>query len=296
MTSKCILITPAHNEAALIEATCQSIAAQTLGSLKWIVVDDSSSDETSTIVDRYRKTYPDRIELISIVRTPGRDFRNKVRAFEAGLVRARELGYQYLGNLDADISFAPDYYASLVNYLELHPRVGIVGGLVESRIDGQFVPQSLAEGSVAGAVQLFRSACFDDVGGYRALPLGGVDAAAEIVARMKGWEVRTLQHIRVLEHRRTGTALVSPLRARVHEGRRMHSLGYSPQFFFARCIRRSLEKPRLLGSLAALYGFVSAILQRAPHVLPPEVVKYLRKEQNLKLLKLLRINAPSRVA
>jgi glycosyltransferase involved in cell wall biosynthesis len=296
VTSKCILITPAHNAAALIEATCQSIAAQTLDSLKWIVVDDSSSDETSSIVDRYRKTYPNRIELISRVRTPGRDFRNKVRAFEAGLARARELGYQYLGNLDADISFAPDYYATLVNYLELNPRVGIVGGLVESRIGGKFVPQSLAEGSVAGAVQLFRSACFDDIGGYRPLPLGGIDAAAEIISRIKGWEVRTLQLIRVLEHRRTGTAVVSPLKARVHEGRRMHSLGYSFPFFCARCVRRSLEKPRLLGSLAALYGFVGAIVQRAPHVLPPEVVKYLRKEQNLKLLNFLRINASSRVA
>lgn len=290
MTYKCIIVTPAHNEEAFIEKTCESIAAQTLRSLKWIVVDDASSDSTSSIVERYQRAHPDRIELLRANRPPGRDFRNKVRAFELGLARARELGYEYIGNLDADISLQPDYYATMLQHLEADPQLGIAGGMVASMIDGKFVSQGVALDSVAGAVQLFRRQCFEQIGGYKALPLGGIDAAAEITARMHGWKTRTFAEVQVLEYRRTGTANAHPLRARMREGQRLYSLGYGLPFFVVRCVRRCLEKPRIIGSLAALYGYVRAALSRDPHVLPAQVVAYLRREQRRKLLRLLRLS------
>jgi len=280
---RCILITPAHNEEAFIQETCESIAAQTLESLKWIVVDDASSDRTADIVARYQHAHPDRIELLRVTRAPGRDFRNKVRAFEVGAIRARQLGFEFIGNLDADISLKPDYYATMVACLEAQPKLGVVGGMVCTNIEGNFVSQRVSTDSVAGAVQLFKRACFEEIGGYCPLPLGGIDAAAEITARMKGWEVRTLAEVSVLENRRTGTALVSPLQARVREGKRLYSLGYSLPFFLVRCVRRSLERPKLIGSLAALTGFLGCLLRREPHVLSPEVIDFLRREQRTKL-------------
>ena len=128
--------------------------------------------------------------------------------------------------------------------------------MVSSCIDGRFVSQDVSLDSVAGAVQLFRRECFEDIGGYLALPMGGIDAAAEIMARQCGWKVRTFPDFRVLEHRRTGTATANPLVARIREGRRLHSLGYGFMFFLMRCVRRSMEQPRVVGSLAALYGYL----------------------------------------
>jgi hypothetical protein len=90
----------------------------------------------------------------------------------------------------------------------------------------------------------------------------------------------------VLEHRRTGSAAGAPLRARLREGRRLYALGYTFSFFAARCVRRALERPAVLGSASAMVGYVAAALRRDPRSLPSEVVTYLRSEQRRKLVRL----------
>jgi poly-beta-1,6-N-acetyl-D-glucosamine synthase len=282
-----VLITAAHNEGAFIARTCESVLAQTLRPLRWIVVDDASSDDTGAIVSRYRTAHPGRIELVRMERPPGRDFGNKIRAFEHGLARVVELPFAFVGNLDADIELPRDYYARMLAHFRNHPRLGIAGGMVHSSIDGQYVAQNVAPDSVAGAVQLFRRECFEEIGGYLPLRQGGVDAAAEIMARQKGWRVRTFADVAVREHRRTGTATGSPLSARRREGARLHALGYRWSFFLARCLRRSLEPPAVIGSLTALYGYIGSALRREPVVLPEDAIAYLRDEQRRKMLRTL---------
>jgi biofilm PGA synthesis N-glycosyltransferase PgaC len=282
-----VLITAAHNEAAFIARTCESVLAQTRPPLRWIVVDDASSDETGTIVDRYRAAHPGLIELVRMDRPPGRDFGNKVRAFDHGLARVGQSPFAFVGNLDADIELPPDYYAQMLTHFRNDSRLGIAGGMVHSSIDGAYVAQNVAPDSVAGAVQLFRRECFESVGGYLPLRHGGIDAAAEIMARQKGWRVRTFADIAVHEHRRTGTASSDPLSARRREGARFYSLGYQWTFFLARCIRRSLERPRVIGSLTALYGYLVSAVRGDPVVLPRDALEFLRDEQRRKLLRLL---------
>jgi biofilm PGA synthesis N-glycosyltransferase PgaC len=282
-----VLITAAQDEQAFIERTCISVVSQSLPPLRWIVVDDASSDGTAAIVERYRQAHPGLIELLQVRREGGRDFRNKVRAFEAGWARARQLPFTHVGNLDADIELAPDYYARMLSHFGNDRCLGIAGGMVHSCIAGAYVAQNVASDSVAGAVQLFRRECFEAVGGYLPLRLGGIDAAAEIMARQKGWRVRTFADIQVLEHRRTGTATAHPLAARRREGARLHSLGYRWLFFLARCIRRSLDRPRVIGSLAALYGYLVSAARGDPLVLPRDTLAYLKHEQRGKLLRLL---------
>lgn len=282
-----VLITAAHDEAAFVARTCESVLAQTPAPLRWIVVDDASSDGTGAIIERYRAAHPGLIELVRVEREPGRDFRNKVRAFERGLAHARQLPFTYVGNLDADIELPSDYYARMLAHFSNDPGLGIAGGMVHSRIDASYVAQNVALDSVAGAVQLFRRECFEAVGGYLPLRQGGIDAAAEIMARQKGWRVRTFTDIAVFEHRRTGTATARPLAARRREGARFYSLGYQWTFFLARCIRRSLERPRVIGSLTALYGYLVSAVRGDPVVLPRDALEFLRDEQRRKLLRLL---------
>ena len=47
------LITPARNEEAFIEKTIESMLNQTLLPVKWVIVDDASTDKTHEIVSRY---------------------------------------------------------------------------------------------------------------------------------------------------------------------------------------------------------------------------------------------------
>jgi len=279
-----VIITPAHNEEAFIEETIRSMISQTVRPLRWIVVNDNSLDRTGEIVQRYASENGF-IQLVDIKRSGERHFGNKVSAFNRGLSEAQRLDYRFIGNIDADISLPKDYFEKILREFDLDPNLGIVGGMVFSKIGDRFVNQNVALDSVAGAVQLFRRDCFEQIGGYLALPLGGIDAAAEIMARMKRWKVHTCPDLTVFEHRRTGSAKASPLGARVREGRRLYSLGYGLLFFSLRCIYRALEPPKCVGSGAAFLGFLLGLLRRDPIVLPPEVVTFLRTEQRDKLLR-----------
>lgn len=281
------IVTAAHNEAAFIERTCASMAAQLVRPCRWIIVDDASSDDTPRLLAAFAAAHPGWVEVVRMQRTPGRDFRHKVNAFNLGLTRAQDAGFDFIGNLDADIELPAGYYATMLKHFALEPALGIAGGVVHSCIDGLYVDQKIAADSVAGAVQLFRRECFERIGGYRPLVQGGIDAAAEILARHAGWTVRNFPEVAVLEHRRTGSAAGAPLRARLREGRRLYALGYAFSFFAARCVRRALERPPVLGSATAMLGYVAAALRRDPRSLPSEVVTYLRSEQRRKLARLL---------
>lgn len=282
-----VIITPAHNEEALIEKTIHSMMSQTVRPLKWVVVNDNSTDRTGEIVQRYAAENSF-IQLINMRQTGERNFGNKVRAFNRGLNEVRNIDYRFIGNIDADISLEENYFERLLHEFDSDPKLGIAGGMVSSYIDNKFVSQNVALDSVAGAVQLFRRECFEQIGGYLALSLGGIDSAAEIIARMKGWKVRTFPEISVLEHRRTGSATARPVASRVKEGIRCHSLGYSFLFMCMRCLYRLRDRPIVIGSVATLFGFVKGMIKGNPIVLPRNVVGYLRAEQRGKLVSILK--------
>jgi glycosyltransferase involved in cell wall biosynthesis len=282
-----IIITPAHNEEAFIERTIESMISQIVRPSRWVVVNDASKDRTGEIVSQYVRRY-DFIKLVNVDRKDGRNFGNKVAAFNRGLESIQDCHYEYLGNLDADISFSADYFANLLARFDSDLRLGVGGGMVHTYVNGEFVSQNVSPDSVAGAVQLFRRACFEQIEGYTALPYGGIDAAAEIAARMMGWNVRTFAELPVSEHRRTGTAIAGPLEARLKEGRRFHSLGYGFFFYSLRCAYRSLERPKIIGSVLAILGYLWSWIRREPIALSPEVARYLKAEQRGKLLRLLR--------
>src|ERR1039457_7077311 len=149
-----VIITPAHNEAAFIEKTIASVTSQTVPPRKWVLVDDASTDSTGEIMRGYaaRCCF---MEVVKVARVAGRDFRNKVRAFNEGLTRTRGLACEFIGNLDADISMEPDYFKRIVHEFRKNPRLGIAGGMVHSYHGDEFISQEVSLDSVAGAVQLF---------------------------------------------------------------------------------------------------------------------------------------------
>ena len=110
---KYVLISPARNEAAFIEKTLAAMAAQTLPPERWVIVDDGSTDQTAKLVESYAKRYP-WMELIRRTKQVNRSFASKVETFNIGLERVRSLEFDVLGNLDADLSFEPDYLEFLM--------------------------------------------------------------------------------------------------------------------------------------------------------------------------------------
>ena len=118
-----VLITPARNEAAYIEATIQSMIAQTVLPLRWVIVSDGSTDGTDEIVEKYMPGRP-WLELVKLPPRAERNFAAKVLAFRAGYERVKDLPYEVIGNIDADVSFPADYFAFLLERFEELPDLG----------------------------------------------------------------------------------------------------------------------------------------------------------------------------
>src|SRR5881397_3520186 len=110
---KYVLITPARNEAQFIELTIKSVIAQTVLPLKWVIVNDGSTDGTDEIVKKYAASLP-WIELVRMPERRERHFAGKVHAFNAGYAKVRDLDYGVIGNLDGDVSFDEDYFEFLL--------------------------------------------------------------------------------------------------------------------------------------------------------------------------------------
>ena len=276
------LITPARNEESFIEQTILSVCSQTVKPKKWIIVSDGSTDRTEEIVNSYIVNNKF-IYLISSSRSGKANFGSKVKAFSEGYNRIKNLNYEYIGNLDADISFSPNYFKNILHEFERNNNLGIAGGIIQERIKGVVVDQNISLNSVAGAVQLFRRKCFEQIGGYIPMRYGGIDAAAEIIARMHGWETLTFPNLKVFHNGKVLTGSNNLIVTRFYQGFTNYLLGYHPVFQIASCIIRVKEEPIFLGSISSLFGYYWAFMRRYKMKLPVEAIKYLRAEQIMRL-------------
>lgn len=119
-----VLITPARNEEAFIAKTIESVIDQTVLPMKWVIVDDGSTDKTPDIVSRYLARHP-WIEMVQRPQRLDRSFAAKVQAFNAGFEKVKGLRYEIIGNLDADISFEKDHFEFLLGKFSENPRLGV---------------------------------------------------------------------------------------------------------------------------------------------------------------------------
>ena len=109
---KYVLITPAKNEEKFIELTINSIIAQTQLPLKWVIVNDGSTDSTRDIILRFKDKYSF-IQLLDNPQNINRNFGQKAHAFNNGYKLLSSYKFSYVGNLDADVSFDNDYFEQL---------------------------------------------------------------------------------------------------------------------------------------------------------------------------------------
>ena len=278
---KYVLITPAHNEEAFIEKTLASMIAQTLLPERWIIVDDGSTDKTAEIVDSYVEHYP-WIELVLRPEQLHRSFAGKVHAFNVGLERAQSLGFEVIGNLDADLSFDAEYMEFLIGKFAEDPRLG-VAGTPFTEDGGYDTARDSFEGEnhVAGGCQLFRRHCFADVGGYIPNPAGGIDWIAVTTARMKGWRTRSFLEKRFHHHRTLGTAGRSGMAASFSYGEKDYYLGGSPVWQLFRVAYRGTKQP--IDGLALLSGYCWAAIRRMERPVSGELMRFHRREQMKKL-------------
>lgn len=272
------LITPARNEAQFIELTIKSVIAQTVRPILWVVVSDGSTDATDDIVRRYSATHP-WIDLIRMPERRERHFAGKVSAFNAGYDRLKELDYDAIGSLDADISFDDDYFFFLLCKLIGDPTLGLVGTPFKDTLDQTYDYRFVSIEHVSGACQLFRRECFEQIGGYVPVKGGGIDHIAVITARMKGWKTRTFPEKVCLHHRAMGTAQRSTLVARFRFGMQDYALGGHPIWELFRAAYQMTRRPLVIGGLTLGAGYVWAAIRRRERPVSAALIAFRRREQ-----------------
>jgi glycosyltransferase involved in cell wall biosynthesis len=280
---KYVLITPSRNEAHLIEKTLESVMYQTVLPLKWVIVNDGSTDATADIVGMYAARHS-WIELVNRPARKERHFAGKVHAFNAGLERVKQLPYEIIGNLDADVSLESDHFEFLLSKFSQDSRLG-VAGTVFTEPDGYNSAVDSFEGQtyVSGQCQLFRRQCFEEIGGYVPSKIGGIDWMAVTTARMIGWNTRSFREKSFLHHRILGTAERGVIGSNFAYGKKDYVLGGHPLWQVFRCAYRMTKRPYLVGGAALFAGYCVAFLTRAGRPVSRDLMRFHRSEQMLKL-------------
>lgn len=285
---KYVLITPAHNEEAFIAKTIESMIAQIVPPERWVIVDDGSRDRTAEIVQNYVVRFP-WIELVRRSPRLDRSFAGKVHAFNVGLQRVQAIQFDVLGNLDADLSFEPDYLEFLTQKFAETPDLGVAGTPFTEDGGYDSARDSFeGENHVAGGCQLFRRQCFEEIGGYIPNHAGGIDWIAVTTARMKGWKTRSFAEKRFHHYRALGTAGRSGMASSFSYGEKDYYLGNSPVWQLFRVLYRLTKPPVFVDGAALFSGYCWAAVRRIKRPVSRELLKFHRREQMKKLRAILR--------
>jgi len=281
--SKYVLLSAARNEDNYIEQTIQAVIAQSYRPVQWLIVSDGSTDRTDDIVQWYalRNSF---MKLLRIQPDPERNFGSKARAINTGYDQFKAIPHDFIGILDVDVVFGCDYYKKIIHHMEKRPDLGIAGGILYDSWKGRFIRQNTnIRWSVSGPIQMFRRCCWEQIGGYLNIR-GGIDSAAEVMARMHGWKIRTIPELSVIHLRRTGIEKHGLLGALFFQGITDYELGYHPLFYILRSSRRITKQPQILGASLNLAGFLWACLRRNKRKVNRNFVRFLRREQMERLV------------
>lgn len=168
---KVSVITPAYNAGKYIRETIESILNQTFSEFEFIIIDDCSTDNTWEIIHEYEKR-DSRIRAIKNETNLGiAGNRNKGIRLAQG---------EYIVWQDADDISIPTRIERQLRYMEVHPRVGIVGGFLEffsdngsssgmrkyCETDSELRKNIFRYSPVAQPAAMIRKQCLDEVGEY----------------------------------------------------------------------------------------------------------------------------------
>jgi biofilm PGA synthesis N-glycosyltransferase PgaC len=274
--TKYVIITPARDEEAHIEKTIRAVSGQSVQPRQWIIVDDGSCDKTGEILDHAARGHP----WITVLHRSNRGFRQAgggvIAAFNDGCALMDCQEWEFLIKLDADLSFAPDYFERCFAEFERDLGLGIGGGGIYHIESGALKLESGPIFHVRGATKIYRRACWENLGGLVVAP--GWDTIDEVKANMLGWRTRTFLDLQVSHHRFTGSA-DGGWKDSVKNGFANYVTGYHPVFMLFKCLRRLAVRPVLIGALGLAWGFLNGYRTRAPQVQDADLIRYTRSQQ-----------------
>jgi biofilm PGA synthesis N-glycosyltransferase PgaC len=279
--AKYVVVTPVRDEGKVLEATIRGIVKQTIHPVEWILVDDGSTDNTLSIINRFASEYP----WIRPVQRANRGFRKSgggvVDAFYDGFNQITYNDWDFIVKFDGDLVADDDYFQKCFERFKRDDRMGIGGGLLYNIYKGKERNEFCPAFHVRGATKIYRRDCWNQIGGL--WPAPGWDTIDELKAQMMGWTTESFMEIRLLHQRPTGTA-ESEWTDGIKSGLARYVIGYHPVYMLASCMSRVLTKPYFTGALALWLGFMEGYAKRIPQVNDPALIKFVRQQQLKRLV------------
>ncbi len=256
-----LLVSPVRDEAETLQRTIDSVVAQTVQPVQWIIVDDGSTDGTAAIADRAA----DEHAWIRVHRRENRGHRSVgggvIETFDAGLAVA-DAEHDFVGKLDGDLEFSPCYLARALEIFAADDQLAAVSGKVYYRVGDDFAPEfSMVDESVAGCFKLYRRGAFEAIGGFvRAVMWDGIDFHR---ARQAGYRTLSVEDedLRIIHFRPMGSSDRNIYRGRMRWGRGQYFMGSTFAYVLASGVFRMREKPYVLGGVFIVAGFLIAALR-----------------------------------
>jgi biofilm PGA synthesis N-glycosyltransferase PgaC len=280
-----LIISPVRNEAEHIRTVARSLERQTRPPDLWLVVDDGSTDATPQLLHELAA----RIGFMRVLSTPAgftadRGDRHTVaaapRAFNWALRSVDWRTFTHIGKLDGDIELPEDYFERLLHDFDGDPRLGIGGGILVERVGSEWRTMHTAAHHVRGALKLYRRECLESIGGIRELL--GWDGIDQTYARMRGYETRPSEDLVARHHRACGSA-DGLLRGRVRGGATHYALRFSFPWVLVKALKVARMRPTGVSGTAFLYGYLRALVLRAPRIDDPEYVRFVRRDERRRL-------------
>jgi poly-beta-1,6-N-acetyl-D-glucosamine synthase len=179
--------------------------------------------------------------------------------------------------VDADISFAPDYFAELVARFEADETLAIASGTCYEQDGEEWVRRTKAASTVWGATRAYRSDCLDDVATLE--PCMGWDGLDEVSVQLRGLRTKTFVDLPFRHHRPEGGRELSTLHQGEALGRAAWYMGYRPTYLTLRALYRARQEPAAIGML---WGYFGAAGRRAPRCPDRRLIDALRERQRLR--------------
>lgn len=286
------IITPAFNEAAYIEQTIQSVLAQTIKPLVWVIVDDGSTDDTANIVKRYAVEHP-WIHYVYREKDPAQTYyASNVYAIRHGISHIQNSkfkiqNYDFLAILDADIKLPSDYYEKILTRMHSDSKLGIASGVYVDNLGQGRIRKVLNDRrSTPKALMVFKNKCFEDIDGFVPMKYGYEDTVACFAARMNGWKTWSFPDVVAVHNKPVGTGHASGmLKIRFRLGMGDYFLGSHVLFVLLKSFKRCFkESPFLIGGCARFLGYCYGFFHHDNRQVPTELVEYIRKEQIKRIL------------
>jgi poly-beta-1,6-N-acetyl-D-glucosamine synthase len=277
------VVTPARNERHNLPRLAESLLAQEQRPARWVVVDDGSDDGTAELAASLASEHPWIQLLLTGAATDGAvaDGRREGRdllAFRAGLAAIGE-DVDVVVKLDADLSFAPDYFRLLLERFAADPRLGIASGVCTELRGGEWEVCPIGDGWAWCASRAYRREVLDTV--LELEPRTGWDALDLVKAQLRGYRTTTFYDLPFRHHRQWGGRERGRLRAYALEGQACWYMRYRPTYLLLRTAYRGRREPAAVG---LVLGYLGGAFARVPTCRDREVIPEMRERQRLSRL------------